>query len=148
MQLQLELDLPRDKLSVPVIRRVLGNSLRTLGVVDDCIDDIEVALSEACTNVLDHAQDGEVYHVRASIDEASCVLEVIDRGGGFDDAALGHADAMSDAETGRGIQLMRRLVDSVSFEPRSKGGTVVHLRKALQFDDDAPGRRLATSESG
>jgi serine/threonine-protein kinase RsbW len=148
MQLQLDLDLPRDKLSVPVIRRVLGNSLRTLGVVDDCVDDIEVALTEACTNVLDHAQDGEVYHVRASIDEASCVLEVVDKGGGFDAAAHGHTDAVSDAETGRGIQLMRRLVDSVSFEPRGTGGTVVHLRKALEFDDGAAGPRLATSESG
>jgi serine/threonine-protein kinase RsbW len=148
MQLQLELDLPRDKLSVPVIRRVLGNALRTLGVVDDCIDDIEVALTEACTNVLDHARDGEVYHVTAKIDEAVCVLEVVDKGGGFDEALHGHDEAVSDAETGRGIQLMRRLVDSVRFEPRSKGGTVVHLRKALEFDDDAPGPRLATSESG
>jgi serine/threonine-protein kinase RsbW len=148
MQLQLELDLPRDKLSVPVIRRVLGNSLRTLGVIDTCIDDIEVALTEACTNVLDHVQDGEAYHVTARIDEGSCILEVVDKGGGFDDSSHGHGDAVTDAETGRGIQLMRRLVDSVSFEPRTKGGTVVHLRKALQYDDDAPGRRLATSESG
>jgi serine/threonine-protein kinase RsbW len=148
MQLQLDLDLPRDRLSVPVIRRVLGDSLRTLGVVGACIDDIEVALTEACTNVLDHAQDGEVYHVSARIDGASCVLEVADKGAGFDDAPHGHADAVTDAETGRGIQLMRRLVDSVRFEPRATGGTVVHLRKALQFDDDAPGPRLATSEPG
>ena len=148
MQLQLDLDLPRDELSVPVIRRVLGNALRTLGVLDECVDDIEVALTEACTNVLDHVQDGEVYHVRASIDEASCVLEVVDKGAGFDDGPHGHADAGTDAEAGRGIQLMRRLVDSVRFEPRGTGGTVVHLRKALQFDKDAPGPRLATSESG
>ena len=148
MQLQLELDLPRDKLSVPVSRRVLGNALRTLGVVDDCIDDIEVALTEACTNVLDHVQDNEVYHVTAKIDEGECVLEVVDKGGGFDDVSHGHADAAGDAETGRGIQLMRRLVDSVRFEPRAKGGTVVHLRKTLEFHDDAPGRQLATSDAG
>ena len=54
-----------------------------------------------------------------------------------------HADA-----TGRGIQLMRGLVDSVRFERRVKGGTVVHLRKELQFDNDAPGRRLAAPEPG
>jgi serine/threonine-protein kinase RsbW len=148
MQLQLDLDLPRDKLSVPVIRRVLGDALRTLGVVDDCVDDIEVALSEACTNVLDHVQAGEIYHVTARIDELTCVLEVVDKGAGFDDTVHGHADAVDDAETGRGIQLMRKLVDSVSFEPRTRGGTVVHLSKGLRFDDGAPGPRLAASESG
>src|SRR5512142_3319834 len=97
--------LPRDALSVPVVRRVLQSSMRTLGVDDACLTDIEVALTEACTNVLDHVIAGDEYQVVAGVDDAACVIEVIDTGRGFDGEHLGHAEADPSAEEGRGIQL-------------------------------------------
>ena len=45
---------PREALSVPVMRRVLGDTLRRLGVDEDCIGDLLLAVTEACTNVLQH----------------------------------------------------------------------------------------------
>ena len=42
-------------------------------------------------------------------------------GRGFDDKYHRHADAGADAETGRGIQLMRRLVDSVALRATRQG---------------------------
>ena len=61
MEIRFTLQLPRDALSVPVVRRVLNSSMRTLGVAEDCLTDIEIALTEACTNVLDHAAAGDEY---------------------------------------------------------------------------------------
>ena len=40
--MKFSLALPREALSIPVIRRVLGDALRGLGVSDDCIGDILV----------------------------------------------------------------------------------------------------------
>ena len=142
MEFKLTLALPRDNQSVPVARRVLKNSLEVLGVSRDCVADIELALTEACTNVLDHAADADEYEVSAGVDGTACVIEVIDRGQGFDGSAKGLADAEPHAEDGRGIQLMRALVDKVTFTSRPTVGTVVHLEKELEWTDDAPIKRL------
>jgi serine/threonine-protein kinase RsbW len=142
VEIKLTLALPRDELSVPVVRRVLKSSMQTLGVDDDVISDIELALTEAVTNVLDHAEHGEEYEVSAGINGQLCVIEVIDRGGGFESGELGHDDAHLDAENGRGIQIMRALVDRVTFDNVERVGTVVHLEKKLQWNKDAVIKKL------
>lgn len=142
MDFTLTLALPRDEYSVPVARRVLRGTLSVLGVTEEVCHDIEVALTEACTNVLDHAADSDLYEVSAGVHGAVCVIEVVDRGGGFDATTRGHFDADAGAEDGRGIQLMRALVDTVTFTSRPQVGTVVHLEKKLAWTDDAAGRRL------
>src|SRR4051794_37451584 len=105
VEIKFTLQLPRDALSVPVVRRVLDSSMRTLGVSEDCLTDIEIALTEACTNVLDHAAQGDEYEVVAGLDDSRCVIEVIDTGRGFDAEQLGHGEADPTSEQGRGIQL-------------------------------------------
>jgi serine/threonine-protein kinase RsbW len=138
VEIKLTLALPRDEYSVPVARRVLKQALGVLGVTESVVHDIELALTEACTNVLDHAADADEYEVSAGIDDRVCVLEVVDRGGGFDASDLGHAEAPPAAEDGRGIQLMRALVDRVTFESKPQVGTVVHLEKTLEWEDGSP----------
>ena len=139
MEIKLSLALPREQLSVPVVRRVLRSSLQALGVEAEVVHDIEVALSEAVTNVLDHAGRGEEYEVSAGVDGDLCVIEIIDRGGeGFDATDLGHGDAEPGAESGRGIQIMRALLDHVSFQNIPRVGTVVHLEKRLEWTDKSP----------
>ena len=142
MEIKLALALPRDELSVPVVRRVLQSCMGALGVVPEVIEDIELALTEACTNVLDHSEDGDEYEVSAGIDGEFCVIEVIDRGGGFDGSSLGLDHAEATAEDGRGIQLMRALVDTVRFDNRPSVGTVVHLEKRLGWTPDSAAKRL------
>jgi serine/threonine-protein kinase RsbW len=143
VEIKLTLALPRDELSVPVIRGVLTASMEVLGVEREVITDIQVALTEACTNVLDHAAEADEYEISAGIDGNLCVIEVVDRGGGFDGSALGLSDAHGDAEGGRGIQLMRALVDKVEFDSRPQVGTVVHLEKRLRWHEDSAIKALS-----
>lgn len=138
MEIKLTLALPRDEFSVPVVRRVLAGAMQALGVAPAVISDIELALTEACTNVLDHADHADDYEVSAGIDGDRCVIEVVDRGFGFDGSMRGLADADGQAEDGRGIQLMRALVDKVTFVSRPQQGTVVHLEKELQYAAGSP----------
>jgi serine/threonine-protein kinase RsbW len=137
MEIKLTLALPRDEVSVPVVRRVLRASMTVLGVRPDIIADIELALTEAVTNVLDHAAASDEYEVSAGIDGSACVIEVVDRGHGFDGSGHGHESADPGAEEGRGIQLMRALVDKVEFSSRPHVGTVVHLEKQLELHEDS-----------
>src|SRR5262250_1436827 len=77
---------PRESLSVPVMRRVLGDTLSNLGLNQSTVDDLLLAVTEACTNVLRHAGPGRRYEVVAHIGSKRCLLEVVDSGRGFEPA--------------------------------------------------------------
>ena len=144
MEMRLALCLPRDEVSVPVVRRILKGSLEVLGVQPETISDIELALTEACTNVLDHSETDTEYEVSVGVDGTACLIEVIDRGAHpFDGSVQGLLDAPETAEDGRGIQLMRALVDRVEFVNKPREGMVVHLEKQLDLTDSSVITRLA-----
>lgn len=144
--MKFSLALPRRAQSIPVMRRVLGDALRGLGVSDDCVADILVATSEACTNAVRHAGASADYEVVGSVDQHRCILKVADRGNGFPKAherrTLGRRGHRELSESGRGIKIMRALVDDVAFDSEPGMGTVVYLLKRLTWTDEAPLRRL------
>lgn len=135
VHLRLRLLLPSEERSVPVVRKVLSHALDVLGVDRTCIDDVELAISEACTNVLDHAGPHDEYVVFAGVDGDDCVIEVCDEGRDFTEPPHAPEGTLIDpeAEQGRGIQLMRALVDDLDFTASEDSGTVVRLRKALVY---------------
>jgi serine/threonine-protein kinase RsbW len=136
MEISLALNLPRDELSVPVARRIVDASMRTVGVEDACVDDVTLALTEACTNVLKHSGPGDEYEVSVRLHDDVCSIEVTDVGRGFDFATLASdGDASTEAERGRGVQLMKLLVDRVRFQSKPEAGSVVHMEKQLEYVD-------------
>jgi len=140
VELNVSLVLPRDALSVPVARHICDSAMGELGVLDSCRSDIVGALTEACTNVVDHSSDDHPYEVTITLDEARCSIRIIDPGSEADVSSLGPQAIDLDAETGRGISLMRALVDNVRFTREPDDGMVVHLTKQLEFDEHHPVR--------
>lgn len=144
----LSLQLPRDRLSVPVTRHLVVAALEEVGVTADDVAAVQLAVTEACANVVDHSGPGDAYDVAVTIAPAHCHIRVVDIGRGFDHQSLTPpVMAGVDAEHGRGVALMHALVDQVRFESQPERGTVVHLVKRLHFDGAAPARRLLL-ESG
>ncbi len=78
---------PREALSIPVMRRVLGDILNRVGVDESSISDLLLAVTEACTNVLRHSGQGRGYELIVRVTGNHLQLEVIDSGRGFDPAA-------------------------------------------------------------
>ena len=94
--------------------------------------DIEIALREALENAVIHGNHEDprkhVYvRCRCEADEEVSII-VKDEGQGFDSNALPDPTAPGAIESthGRGIYLMKALMDEVHFEA---GGAVVHMRK-------------------
>lgn len=152
---------PRESISIPVMRRVLGDTLSRLGLGEECVADLLLAVTEACTNVLRHAGPGHRYEVVARVGKSRCVLQVLDSGRGFDPARFRSArrrhlrrppvrpvpllrrrirsgDVAQLAESGRGLAIMRACVDDVSLHTGPGMGTVVQLRKRIEWQDGAP----------
>ena len=69
------------------------------------------------------------------------------QGRGFDATTLPE-QAPPDAESGRGLLLMRALVDNVAFQSEPQAGAVVHMVKTLRFERDHPLRRQVDPPAG
>lgn len=117
MLVRVQLTLPRDSSYVPVMRNVATCLLNDMRVPDDAQGDIQVAVSEACANVVRHAEGTFDYEVSLAIGPEGCEVEVADVGPAFDLPAAGGSDPDPDldAEAGRGLLLMRALVDDFQF---------------------------------
>jgi serine/threonine-protein kinase RsbW len=94
--------------------------------------DIEIALREALENAVihgNHRDPGKHVYVSCRCEAGEEVsITVRDEGQGFDSNALPDPTAPGAIESshGRGIYLMKALMDEVHFED---GGAVVHMRK-------------------
>ena len=138
-----------ETLSVPVMRRVLGDTLRGLGVDEESVYAIVLAATEACTNVLTHGgRRVRDYAVVTSLGAVACQVEVADDGVGL---RRGPAEPEADPqqtpvaqlpESGRGLAIMRAFVDNVTLDSRPGHGTVVTLRKDIRWSTDAPLRQF------
>jgi serine/threonine-protein kinase RsbW len=84
---------PHEALSVPVMRRVLGDTLRRLGADEDGVADLLLAVTEACTNVIRHGRGGpgRRYEVVASLGEGGCLVQILNGRRRFDSPVLPRA---------------------------------------------------------
>jgi serine/threonine-protein kinase RsbW len=123
--------LPVDASSVPFIRAVCRQALEHLQVASTVVDEIALALTEACANVVQHAGPQQGYEVQVEIDDERCRICVADEGGGFDPAGVPTDVEGSVLEGGRGLVLMRALVDRLDFRLDPDGRHRVTFEKAL-----------------
>ncbi len=131
MNIAFSVRLPVDAQSVPLVRGLLRQALQHLGVVSDGIDDVLLALTEACANVVQHAQGQDEYQVDVTIDDHVCRISVLDDGGGFELQQVATQQVGSPLEGGRGLVLMRALVDRLAFQETEDGRHGVFLEKQL-----------------
>ena len=131
MNVAFSVRLPVDAQSVPLVRGLVRQALQYLGVVQAGIDEVLLALSEACANVVQHAGAREEYQVDVTLDDHVCRITVLDEGQGFDVEAAAAARPTSPLEGGRGLVLMQALVDRLDFRHTEDGRHGVLLEKSL-----------------
>jgi serine/threonine-protein kinase RsbW len=130
---QLVLHLPRDAESVPLARRVLDSALATAGVTEECRSDINLALTEACANVVAHAAAVDRYEVKVTAEGQRCVIDVIDAGNELDPRRLSQPMPGPQSERGRGLHIIRAVMDVAEIVAGPAGGLVVRMIKKLVF---------------
>lgn len=142
MNISYALTLPTEAASVPTARLICRANLELLRVARTSIDDVTLALTEACANVVKHA-GGHRYQVKVSIEDDRCQIDVVDDGEGFDPAGVADSDPDALLPSGRGLMLIESVVDKLAFTRRDGvPGTVLCLEKRLELD---PGSPLAVS---
>ena len=141
-----ELEIPARPEFVAVARLLVSAMASSGGgMPDDRVDDLKLAVSEACTNAIeahDAIDTDERVIVRCRDDDSCLEVQVEDRGGGFDPTHLPDHPPVTDPERlkferGLGVPLIRTLVDEVEFSP-SGGGTAVRMLMRRQPDGERP----------
>jgi FixJ family two-component response regulator/anti-sigma regulatory factor (Ser/Thr protein kinase)/putative methionine-R-sulfoxide reductase with GAF domain len=126
---RLVLTLPAEPEALITARRALRNWLAEVGVDPEALYDITLATGEACTNAIEHAYaPGEAsFDLEATRGESDVLVTVRDYGAWREPRGQNR---------GRGLKLMKTLMDAVDVR-REDTGTTVQLRRVVQGDSDA-----------
>ena len=115
---------PTERSALSEIRRQLRRWLRAQGADEDETYDITVAAQEACANAVEHAYrpGPHSFRVEAACDRGRVRVTVRDHG---------RWRPPRGEHRGRGLRLMRMLMDDVEIRPGDEG-TLVVLERTLQ----------------
>lgn len=115
------------------VSKKLINSLKEKGIDEDIIFDVHVGFEEALRNAMIHgnkSDSGKKVSIETEIVDNAVVIYIEDEGDGFDPAKL--PDPTLDEnllrESGRGVYLIKHLMDKVKYE---NGGSRVIMVKYL-----------------
>ncbi|MBU9710439.1 anti-sigma B factor RsbW [Evansella tamaricis] len=140
----IEMKMPAKPEYVGVVRLTVSGVANRLGYTYDDIEDIKIAVAEACTNVVNHAyEDGQedaLMMVTCAVYDNRLELMVADKGGDIDVNSFknGKGPVQSDRpirelkEGGLGLFLIETLMDKVEIIGDS--GVVITMTKFLQRD--------------
>jgi serine/threonine-protein kinase RsbW len=129
---------------VGVVRLTVSGVANRLGYSYDDIEDIKIAVAEACTNVVNHAykekSDTNNMHLNFGVYEDRLELVVSDQGGTIDvdflvqeRGPVKSEQSIEDLqEGGLGLFLIETLMDDV--EIRGESGVMIIMTKFLQRD--------------
>ena len=123
-------EFPTNPEALASMRAVMRRWLRHVGGDDQLVAEIVTACGEAATNAIEHAGGVASFEVSGLMDGPEVVLTVRDYGAWRPPRTGDH---------GRGLSLMRALMDTVVVTPTPEGTTVRLRRRLVGVDSDAKG---------
>jgi len=123
IQKKYQLKIPSQSDNLSIIRDVVAKVASRVGFDTDEASKIELAVDEACTNVIKHAyanNSNQMIEVSIKIDQKKLIIIVADKGKGFNPDEIKLPDLNKSIKEGRkgglGLCLIKTLMDKVEFE--------------------------------
>ena len=132
MSIQIVMMVPPEAASVSLARHTLTETMRIARVAPDCIQEAEVALSEACTKVWHGLAEGKGLEVLINVGDLELTMHVLESGNGYREHDHGTFLAEVSAQNSRGMMLMNEFADRASFHSNGGGGSI-RLTKQLRW---------------
>ena len=132
----INLIVPASFASLEKIRDYFSQAASKAGLDEDAVFEVQLAVDEAASNIIDHAYDGECES------EIECTYEILkdglclnlhDHGRPFDPDKVELPDIISDParrkQGGLGLYFMRQMMDEVNFSFSGDGGNDLTMIK-------------------
>jgi serine/threonine-protein kinase RsbW len=122
--------------NLALVHALIEGIARQHGIGEETTQALLYAVIEAGTNAIQHGNvfaDDKAVTFDFRVADDGIEIQVDDHGHGFDPARVGNPTDASAllSPHGRGLYLMRELMDEVSFDVRPDQGTTVRLKKVL-----------------
>jgi len=124
--------------NLQIIRDFVSANARTAGFADDIVYKIQLAVDEACTNVMKHSYKNDPTQdigISVSWDDMRLIVEITDSGLPFDPGNYHQPDLgtfiKQKKRGGLGIHLIRSLMDEVRYD-RKNDKNLITLVKELK----------------
>ena len=124
--------------NLALARLALAGVATRVGISDDTLADLKLAVTEACTNAIQHAYgdsvDGEIV-VRYTFEAGRLSIEVEDRGAGFDGARQAAENGNGHrSNQGLGLMIIRELSDELTVTTGATGSRIVFVKRLSDPD--------------
>jgi serine/threonine-protein kinase RsbW len=133
------LHVPSSTENLALIREFVTIVGRQATLAEDDITKLELAVDEACANVIEHAYGHDITKeviVRATFNDESLRISVIDTGRGFDPGSVLQQDldqlVAQRKSGGLGMRLIQTLMDEVSYEIVPGQKNELHMTKKIR----------------
>jgi serine/threonine-protein kinase RsbW len=117
------LQVPSNTENLAMIRDFVNGIGMRAGLPASEVANLEMAVDEACANVIEHAYGPEVtkeVSVKATINDETVQIDVVDTGKGFDPGEISQLNldqlVAERKSGGLGMRLMKTLMDEVHYE--------------------------------
>jgi serine/threonine-protein kinase RsbW len=134
-----KLQVPSSTENLALIREFVTTVGKQATMSDEDIAKLELAVDEACSNVIEHAYGHDItkeVDVRAVFDEDEVRISVIDSGRGFDPAKVDQETVeqlVAERKSGGlGFRLIKSLMDEVSYEIVPGQKNELHMTKKIK----------------
>src|SRR5437667_12898523 len=118
-----QLHVPSSTENLSMIRDFVGSIGQRAGFSDAEVAKLELAVDEACANVIEHAYGSDdtcEVTVKAKLDSEQVQIEIVDTGRGFDPSTVEEinlAELASGRKTGGlGMRLIRSVMDDIQYQ--------------------------------
>jgi len=126
------LTIPSELRLLPLTRAFIEAVCHLTGMDDTATHHVVLAVDEATSNIIRHAHQGASHHpieIRCYVKEEGLQILLYDRGEPFDLEAIPILNPAELRPGGRGVFLMRQLMDDIRVVPRPGGGNILALLK-------------------
>jgi serine/threonine-protein kinase RsbW len=134
MSERLKMTVPGKPEFVGTVRIAAAHMASLAGFDIEAIDDIKVAISEACTNIVCHSHENAdfTYDVVIDLGENKLTITVKDTGVGFGVEEYVAPVPGEERDSGLGIFIIKALMDEVDISSKLGAGTNIQMTKHLQ----------------
>lgn len=118
---------------VGMVRLAVSSLANCAGFDIEAVEDIKVAVSEACTNVVCHGMPDycKCYEVACELGEDRIIISVNDQAGGYDITEYQLPTLDNPKEGGLGIFIIKALMDEVDILTEIGSGTCIKMVKYI-----------------
>lgn len=129
----IKMEIPANPDYVSIIRLTTSGIANRVGFSIDDIEDMKVAVSEACTNAIKHSEDNKV-NILFNLLSDKLEIEIKDNGKGYNVESIQKPDLSNPKENGLGLFIIQTLMDEVNIDSNGNKGTTIKMTKYLGVD--------------